>query len=81
MEGKLKFLVHGRKEGNKFVLEEITNYILKNLESYANIFFYILLIGHINIVNNLSLSSNINILLPFVVDILRSLVVKQQYPL
>ena len=34
MEDKLKFVVHGRKEGNKFVLEEITNYILKNLESY-----------------------------------------------
>jgi hypothetical protein len=34
MEGKLKFVVHGRKEGNKFVLEEISNYILKNLESY-----------------------------------------------
>ena len=33
MEGKLKFVVPGRKEGNKFVLEEITNYILKNLES------------------------------------------------
>ena len=30
MEGKLKFVVHGRKEGNKFVLEEITNYILKS---------------------------------------------------
>ena len=34
MEGKLKFVVHGRKEVNKFVLEEIPNYILKNLESY-----------------------------------------------
>ena len=34
MEGKLKFVVHGRKEVNKFVLEEISNYILKNLESY-----------------------------------------------
>ena len=34
MESKLKFVVHGRKEGNKFVLEEISNYILKNLESY-----------------------------------------------
>ena len=30
MEGKLKFVVHGRKEGNKFVLEEITNYIWKS---------------------------------------------------
>ena len=34
MEGKLKFVVHGRKEGDKFVLEEITNYIMKNLESF-----------------------------------------------
>ena len=34
MEDKLKFVVHGRKEGNKFVLEEISNYILKNLESF-----------------------------------------------
>jgi hypothetical protein len=34
MEGKLKFVVPGRKEFNKFVFEEITNYILKSLESY-----------------------------------------------
>ncbi|MDF2737095.1 MAG: hypothetical protein K0S93_951 [Nitrososphaeraceae archaeon] len=34
MEGKLKFVVHGRKEADKFVLEGITKYILKNLESY-----------------------------------------------
>jgi len=34
MEDKLKFVVHGRKDGDKFVLEGITNYILKNLESY-----------------------------------------------
>ncbi|HEX6646347.1 MAG TPA: hypothetical protein VF047_04145 [Nitrososphaeraceae archaeon] len=34
MEGKLKFVVHGRKETDKFVLEGITKYILKNLESY-----------------------------------------------
>ena len=33
-DNKLKFVVHGRKKGNKFVLEEITNYILKNLESF-----------------------------------------------
>ena len=33
-DNKLKFVVHGRKEGNKFVLEEITNYILKSLESF-----------------------------------------------
>jgi hypothetical protein len=34
MEGKFKFVVYGRKEGNQSVLEEITNYILKNLESF-----------------------------------------------
>jgi hypothetical protein len=34
MEGKLKFVVHGRKEGNKFVLEGITNYILQSLDSF-----------------------------------------------
>jgi hypothetical protein len=33
-ENQLKFVVHGRKEGNKFVLEGITNYILQSLESY-----------------------------------------------
>ena len=34
MEGKLKFVVHGRKEVDKFVLEEITTFIMKSLESY-----------------------------------------------
>ena len=34
MEEKLKFVIYGRKEGNKFVLEKITNYILKNFESF-----------------------------------------------
>ena len=34
MEDKFKFVVRGRKEGDKFVLEEITNYLLKNLESF-----------------------------------------------
>jgi hypothetical protein len=34
MEDKLKFVVHGRKEVDKFVLEEITNFIMKSLESY-----------------------------------------------
>ena len=29
MGDKLKFVVHGRKKGEKFVLEGITNYILK----------------------------------------------------
>jgi hypothetical protein len=33
-DNTLRFVVHGRKEGNKFILEEITNYILKNLESF-----------------------------------------------
>ena len=36
LEDKLKFIVHGRKKGNKFVLEKITNYILKYLESFDN---------------------------------------------
>ena len=31
---KLKFVVHGRKDGNKFVLEGITNYILTYLETF-----------------------------------------------
>ncbi len=35
MEGnKLKFVVRGRKEGDKFILEIITNYILQNLDSF-----------------------------------------------
>ena len=34
MEDKFKFVVRGRKEGNKFVLEEITNFILKNLDGF-----------------------------------------------
>jgi hypothetical protein len=34
MEGKLKFVVHGRREGDKFILEGITNFIMKNLESF-----------------------------------------------
>jgi hypothetical protein len=34
MEGKLKFVVHGRREGDKFILEEITKYIMNNLESF-----------------------------------------------
>ena len=34
MEDKLKFVVHGRKEGDKFILEGITNFIMKSLESY-----------------------------------------------
>jgi acyl-CoA synthetase (AMP-forming)/AMP-acid ligase II len=34
MEDKLKFVVRGKKEGNKFILDEITNYILKSLASF-----------------------------------------------
>ena len=34
MEDKFKFVVRGRKKDNKFVLEEITNFILKNLEAF-----------------------------------------------
>ena len=34
MEDKLKFVVHGKKEGNKFVLEGIANYILTYLETF-----------------------------------------------
>ena len=34
MEDELKFVVHGRKEGDKFVLEGITNYIMKSLDFY-----------------------------------------------
>ena len=34
MEEKLKFVVHGRKDKDKFILEGITNYILKNLDPF-----------------------------------------------
>ena len=34
MEDKFKFVVRGWKEGDKFILEVITNFILKSLESY-----------------------------------------------
>ena len=33
-DNKLKFVVHGRKKGDKFILERITNYILQNLDSF-----------------------------------------------
>ena len=33
-DNKLKFVVHGRREGDKFVLEGITNYILQKLDSF-----------------------------------------------
>ena len=34
MKDKLKFVVHGRKEGNRFILEGITTFIMKSLESF-----------------------------------------------
>ena len=33
-DNKLKFVVHGRKEGDKFILERITNYILQKMNSF-----------------------------------------------
>ena len=33
-DNKLKFVVHGRREGDKFVLEGITNYILQKMDSF-----------------------------------------------
>ena len=33
-DNKLKFVVHGRKEGDKFIFEGITNYILQSLDSF-----------------------------------------------
>ena len=33
-DNKLKFVVHGRRDGDKFVLDGITNYILQNLNSF-----------------------------------------------
>jgi hypothetical protein len=33
-DNTLRFVVHGRKEGNKFILEGISSYILQSLESY-----------------------------------------------
>ena len=34
MEDKLKFVVHGKKEGDRFILEGISSYIFKSLGSY-----------------------------------------------
>ena len=34
MEDKLKFVVHGRREGDKFILEGNTTFIMKSLESF-----------------------------------------------
>jgi hypothetical protein len=34
MEDKLKFVVTERKEGDKFILKGITNFIMKSLEPY-----------------------------------------------
>ena len=33
-DNKLKFVVHGRKEGDKFILEGITNHILQKMDSF-----------------------------------------------
>jgi hypothetical protein len=33
-DNKLKFVVHGKIEGNKFVLEGISSYIFQSLEAY-----------------------------------------------
>jgi hypothetical protein len=33
-DNKLKFVVRGRTEGDKFVLEWITNYILQKMDSF-----------------------------------------------
>ena len=35
-DNEFKFVVHGRKEGKKFILEGITTFIMKSLESYVN---------------------------------------------
>ena len=35
-DNKFKFVIHGRKEGKKFILEGITTFIMKSLESYVN---------------------------------------------
>ena len=33
-DNKLKFVVHGRKDGDKFILEGITNFILQKMDSF-----------------------------------------------
>jgi hypothetical protein len=33
-DNKLKFVVHGRRDGDKFILEGISSYILQSLEVY-----------------------------------------------
>ena len=33
-DNKLKFVVHGRKDGDKFILEGIPNYILQKMDSF-----------------------------------------------
>ena len=35
-DNKFKFVVHGRKERKKFILEGITTFIMKSLESYVD---------------------------------------------
>ena len=33
-DNKLKFVVHGRKDGDKFILEGLTSYILQKMDSF-----------------------------------------------
>ena len=33
-DNKLKFVIHGRKDEDKFILEGISSYILQNLDSF-----------------------------------------------
>ena len=33
-DNKLKFVVHGERDGDKFILEGITNYILQKMDSF-----------------------------------------------
>ena len=33
-DNKLKFVVHGRKDGDKFILEGITNFILQKMDPF-----------------------------------------------
>jgi hypothetical protein len=55
-DNKLKFVVHGREEGNKFVLEEITNYILScfkmNLIEIYYYFVFRFLLSETYFINN-----------------------------
>ena len=33
-DNKIKFVVHGKRDGDKFILEGITNYILQKMDSF-----------------------------------------------